>query len=389
MIIPPADRLQHVKEYYFSRKLQEIRQMNASGKPVINLGIGNPDLPPSRATIDALISAAKQPQNHGYQSYRGIPALRNALSNWYATTYDVELNAESEILPLMGSKEGIMHISMAFLNAGDEVLVPNPGYPTYSSVTELVQAKHRYYDLDPTNNWKLDIDSLEQQDLSNVKLMWINYPHMPTGTDGDMELFKRLIALAKAQQFLIVNDNPYSMVLNEKPVSVLNCPSAKDVCLELNSLSKSHNMAGWRIGCLSGKQEYIDTVLKVKSNMDSGMFLPLQEAAAEALSNSESWHEERNAIYRERRGIVYRIFDLLGCTYTQDQCGMFVIAKLPDGAEDEAFVDHMLQGARVFITPGFIFGSNAKGYLRASLCNPSEVLEDALVRLDELTSEKS
>ncbi len=292
MIIKAAQRLQQVKEYYFSRKLQEIREMNQSGSAVINLGIGNPDMPPSSATINALIKSVQKPGNHGYQSYRGTPELRNSIASWYQKSYDVALDPSSEILPLMGSKEGIMHISLAFLNKGDEVLAPNPGYPTYSAVADLVQARTRFYDLLPENNWELDIDALEKQDLSKVKLMWINYPHMPTGTKGNDILFDRLIALAKAQQFLIINDNPYSFVLNENPQSILSRPGAKDVVLELNSLSKSHNMAGWRIGCVAGHQHYIDTVLKVKSNMDSGMLLPLQEAAVCALKNSDEWHDE-------------------------------------------------------------------------------------------------
>lgn len=389
MIIAPAKRLDSVKEYYFSRKLQEIREMNSESPSVINLGIGNPDMPPSPQTIQALVDSAQQPSNHGYQSYRGLPELRGAIANWYSKTYHVNVDAEAAILPLIGSKEGIMHISMAFLNEGDEVLVPNPGYPTYSSVSELVQAKIRTYDLLPENNWEIDIDALEHSDLSNVKIMWINYPHMPTGTAAVEHTFDHLIALAHKYEFLIVNDNPYSLVLNDTPTSILSRPNAEDVCLELNSLSKSHNMAGWRLGWLVGKPTYIDTVLKVKSNMDSGMFLPVQHAAIEALNNSDEWHAQRNKEYEERRALAFAIFDRIGCTYDKSQVGMFVLAKLPADVQDEPFIDRLLHGARVFITPGFIFGSNGAGYLRASLCTPKDKFNEALQRIDNFLNSEA
>ena len=382
MIIQPANRLSEVQEYYFSKKLKEIRELNASGKNIINLGIGSPDLAPSSETIEALIETAEQTNSHGYQSYTGIPELRNAISSWMASTYGVEFKAENEILPLMGSKEGIMHISMAFLNPGDKVLVPNPGYPTYTSVSKLMDADIEFYDLDEQNDWNIDVSRLREKDLSKVKLLWLNYPHMPTGARADVHILQELITLAKEKGFLIVNDNPYSLILNPTPRSIFNLEGAKDVCLELNSLSKSHNMAGWRIGWLSGSKEYISTVLRVKSNMDSGMFLGLQKAAVQALSNPMHWHEDQNNIYAKRRKLIEEIFDYLQVKYNPNSVGMFVWAKVPNSVDSvEKFVDDILYKANVFITPGFIFGSNGERYIRASLCASQETIKEALIRI--------
>jgi aspartate/methionine/tyrosine aminotransferase len=377
-IIAPAKRLQQVEEYYFSKKLAEIEQLRKSGKQIINLGIGSPDLAPSPQTIQALTETAVQSNNHGYQSYRGIAALRNALSSWMKNIYGIELNGEHEILPLMGSKEGIMHISMAFLNPGDEVLIPNPGYPTYSSVSNLVGAKIRTYDLKAENNWEIDLDELAKTDLSKVKIMWLNYPHMPTGKNGSVALFRKLVDFALKHEILLVNDNPYSTILNENPLSIFCIPEAKQVALELNSLSKSHNMAGWRVGWLSGSSSYIDTVLKVKSNMDSGMFLGIQNAAAAALSNPSDWHREQNEVYKTRKQLAEQILDFLGCSYSKEQVGLFVWAKIPDNRKTGEFVDKLLYEAGVFLTPGFIFGTEGEQFIRISLCAAEETFERAL-----------
>ena len=382
MIIQPANRLSDVQEYYFSKKLKEIRELNVSGKNIINLGIGSPDLAPSPEAIEALIETAEKTNTHGYQSYTGIPELRNAISSWMASTYGVDFKAENEILPLMGSKEGIMHISMAFLNPGDKVLVPNPGYPTYTSVSNLLDADIEFYDLDEQNDWNVDVERLKQKDLSKVKLLWLNFPHMPTGARADVHILQELINLAKENKFLIVNDNPYSLILNPTPRSIFNLKGAKDVCLELNSLSKSHNMAGWRIGWLSGSPEYISTVLRVKSNMDSGMFLGLQKAAVKALSNPMHWHEDQNNIYAKRRKLIEEIFDYLQVKYNPNSVGMFVWAKVPNSVDSvEKFVDDILYKANVFITPGFIFGSNGERFIRASLCASQETIKEALSRI--------
>ncbi len=382
MIIQPANRLSDVQEYYFSKKLKEIRELNASGKNIINLGIGSPDLAPSPETIKALIETAEQTSSHGYQSYTGIPELRKAIRSWMASTYGVDFKAENEILPLMGSKEGIMHISMAFLNPGDTVLVPNPGYPTYTSVSNLMDANIDFYDLDENKSWNVDVKRLKEKDLSKVKLLWLNFPHMPTGAQADLDVLQELITLAKEKEFLIINDNPYSLILNPTPRSIFNLEGAKEVCLELNSLSKSHNMAGWRIGWLSGDSEYISTVLRIKSNMDSGMFLGLQKAAAKALSNPMHWHEDQNNIYAERRKLIEEIFDYLKVKYDSNSVGMFVWAKVPDSIKSvESLVDDILYKANVFITPGFIFGSNGDRYIRASLCASQETIKEALTRI--------
>jgi LL-diaminopimelate aminotransferase len=386
MIIEPAHKLQHINEYYFSSKLKQIAQLRASGKDIINLGIGNPDQAPSIETIEALKHSAANPKNHGYQSYTGIPALRKAMSDWYKNTYDVTLNPDTEILPLLGSKEGIAHISNAFLNPGDKVLIPNPGYPTYTSATYLAGAVPVFYDLDEKDNWAPDFTNISEAELREAKIIWINYPNMPTGAKGNDAIFKTLIDVANEFNILIVNDNPYSLVLNEgRPVSVFQTEGAMDVCLELNSLSKSHNLAGARIGMVSGGKDYINTILKVKSNVDSGMYLPLQEAAIAALSNSEEWHEQRNAEYRKRRNLAYQIMDALACTFDKNQTGMFLWAKIPDRyTHVEDLTEKLLLEADVFITPGFIFGSNGERYIRISLCSPENDLHQALDRINKL-----
>jgi len=385
MVIQPANRINDVQEYYFSRKLKEIDTMRKEGKPVLNFGIGSPDQAPSPQTIKALADCAARPNSHGYQSYVGIPALRQGFANWYSKFYQVDLNPQNEILPLMGSKEGIMHISMAFLNAGDEVLVPDPGYPTYSSVSRLVEANIRTYHLREENNWLPDFKEIEQQDLSKVKIMWVNYPNMPTGTNATMELYAQLVAFGRKHNILICNDNPYSFILNENPISILAVEGAKDVALELNSLSKSHNMAGWRIGMVAGAPDYIQNILRVKSNMDSGMFLGLQEAAVEALSYGKDWFDSVNKAYRERRQVVYEIMDLLGCTYDKSQSGLFVWGKIPANIEDsEVFADRFLYEAYVFVTPGTVFGQNGKRFIRISLCQPENILREGLERLKKV-----
>jgi len=380
-IIAPAKRLTSVEEYYFSKKLAEIAELNAQGKQIINLGIGSPDLAPSERTIQRLHEVAANPKSHGYQSYKGTLAFRSAISNWMKDTFDADVYPETEILPLMGSKEGIMHISMAFLNPGDEVLIPNPGYPTYTSVTNLVGGNCRYYPLIEANNFSINFEELEKTDLSKVKIMWVNFPHMPTGTNGSIELFERLIEFARKHEILIVNDNPYSLILNENPLSILSVTGAKEVAIELNSLSKSHNMAGWRIGWIAGNEEIISTILKVKSNMDSGMFLGFQEAAIEALKNDSNWHKKQNEIYAERKIVALQIVKELNCLADTNQVGMFIWAKIQDTANTEELVDSLLYEARVFITPGYIFGSEGQNYIRISLCCDTEILNEALNRI--------
>ncbi|MEL6255956.1 MAG: aminotransferase class I/II-fold pyridoxal phosphate-dependent enzyme [Bacteroidota bacterium] len=386
MIIPEANRLGSVKEYYFSKKLREIRARVAAGEQILNLGIGNPDMSPSNTTLKTLVREAIEPGKHGYQPYKGTAQLRYAFANWYENTYRVQLNAESEILPLMGSKEGIMHISMAFLNTGDQVLVPNPGYPAYSSAARIAGAEIVPYKLSPENDWYPNLEELAKQDLARVKIMWINYPHMPTGTRPSDELFGQLIAFAKEHKILLCHDNPYSLVLNPDPKSILSFPGAKEVAIELNSLSKSHNMAGWRIGLFAGAEAYLQAVLKVKSNMDSGMFLPLQEAAVSALANSFAWHGERNTEYQKRRNVAFKMLDELECTYKKDQAGMFVWARIPDSeSSGEEFSERILNSIHVFLTPGFIFGDQGEKYIRISLCTPMDGLQLALERIREFT----
>ncbi len=380
--IHPARRIQQVSEYYFSTKLREIQAMNQRGEEVINLGIGNPDGIPDPKVIQALNHASQQSHNHGYQPYTGIPELRQAFSNWYRKYYQVDLNSDNQILPLIGSKEGIMHISMAFLNPGDGVLVPNPGYPAYAAVANLVEAKIHSYALEEEKNWQPDLEKLENDGLEGIKLMWVNYPNMPTGQAADPEFFKELIAFGKRNNILIVNDNPYSFILNESPISLLSTPGAFDCALELNSLSKSQNMAGWRMGMLAGKAEFIQYVLRVKSNMDSGQFKPLQLAAVKALELDESWYAQINQNYRSRRELIWKLFDLIGCTYSNKQNGMFVWACIPENINSgREFAEEILQEARVFITPGFIFGSKGERFVRASLCQPEKIIEKAIQRI--------
>lgn len=389
MIISTANRLQSVTEYYFSHKLREIRQLQDKGMDIINIGIGSPDLAPSKATIQALTDTALQGNNHGYQSYTGVPALRQAMANFYADTYQVALDPVTEILPLMGSKEGIMHISMAFLNPGDTVLVPNPGYLTYSSVAKLVQAEAISYPLDEQNNWQPDWNYLENLDLEKVKIMWVNYPNMPTGADACPKIFKKLIAFAKKYKILIVNDNPYSLILNPSPKSIHQTRGASEVALELNSLSKSHNMAGWRVGMVTGRADYIQAILKVKSNMDSGMFLGIQKAAIQALQNPTSWHSTQNNIYRQRKTLAKTILQTLGCTISSNQVGLFVWAKTPDHIQNtKDWVNELLYKAQVFITPGFIFGSAGERYVRLSLCTSEARLQEALQRIQQFVGER-
>ena len=376
-----AERLKTVEEYYFSHKLREVRGLQMQGKPIINLGIGSPDLQPDASVIAAIQLAVTEPNAHQYQSYQGLPELRQGIAGFYKNNYNVELDFNSEILPLMGSKEGIMHISMAFLNEGDAVLIPNPGYPTYSSVTNLVGATPIYYGLIGENNWEPDFDALEKLDLSKVKIMWVSYPHMPTGAAGSLALFEKLVAFARKHSILIVNDNPYSFVLNNNPISILQVENAKDVALELNSLSKTYNMAGWRVGMVSGKKDFIDAVLKVKSNMDSGMFYGIQKGAIEALKLDKSWFDQQNKIYEGRRKLTFALAKKLNCTFDENSVGLFVWAKLPANiASAEDFIDEILYNKDIFITPGTIFGSNGSGYIRFSLCVPEEIVQEAIDR---------
>jgi aspartate/methionine/tyrosine aminotransferase len=385
MKVKPADRINTVEEYYFSRKLRQIDQMRNAGADIISLGIGSPDQPPSENTVRRLADEARKPGVHGYQSYAGNPALRKAFSDWYFKYFKVRLDPENEILPLMGSKEGIMHISMAFVNPGDEVLIPNPGYPTYSSVTNLVGGKIRYYDLNEKSGWYPDLGSLERSDLGKVKLMWTNYPHMPSGTKASEKLFSQLVAFALEHSILLCNDNPYSFILNQEYLSLLAADGAMETAIELNSLSKSHNMAGWRVGMAAGHRDYIKNILKVKSNMDSGMFLPLQLAAVEALNNPPSWYDTVNKTYRERRKTAESIMELLGCVFNKDQTGLFVWGRIPEEIEScEEFVEEILNKAHVFLTPGFIFGSQGDRYIRISLCADNERLEEARQRIKNL-----
>jgi aspartate/methionine/tyrosine aminotransferase len=381
--IQPAERLGSISEYYFSTKLKEVAEMNAKGMNVISLGVGSPDLPPSKETIEALCKSAAEPNAHGYQPYIGIPELRKAFSDWYKKWFSVDLNPANEIQPLIGSKEGILHISLAFLNPGDGVLVPNPGYPTYSSVSNLVQAKVMNYNLDENNHWQPDFDALEQMDLSNVKLMWVNYPNMPTGASATPELFQKLVDFGKKYGIVICNDNPYSFILNENRLSILQIEGAKDICIELNSMSKSHNMPGWRMGMLASNAEFVEWVLKVKSNIDSGQFKPTQIAAIAALNNSDEWHRKMNIeLYKNRRRLAEEILKTLDCTFEKNQVGMFLWGKIPDNYKDSGeLADKVLYQAKVFITPGFIFGDKGNRYIRISLCANEKMLGEALERI--------
>jgi len=371
--IKTSSRLEGIGEYYFSQKLREIDELNKQGKAVINLGIGSPDLPPHPDVIKTLQEESAKSNVHAYQSYKGSPVLRNAMAHWYKEWYGVDLNPDTEILPLIGSKEGIMHICMTYLNEGDEVLVPDPGYPTYRSAVKLAGGRIREYMLLESNNWYPDLTALEDQGLDHVKMMWVNYPHMPTGQQPTRKLFEDLVAFGKRNNILICHDNPYSFILNDHPMSLLSVPGAKDVVLELNSMSKAQNMAGWRVGILSGAAARINEVLTFKSNMDSGMFLPVQLAAAKALALGRDWYEGLNSVYRERREEAFALLDLLKCEYDKSQSGMFVWAHIPSGYKDGfALSDEILQNASVFITPGGIFGTAGKRYIRISLCSPKE-----------------
>ena len=377
-----ADRLSGIEEYYFSTKLRQIDEMNKAGKQVINLGIGSPDLPPHPDVIKTLEEEAEKPNQHGYQNYKGSPVLRNAIAKWYQKWYDVNLNPESEILPLIGSKEGIMHVCMTYINEGDIVLIPNPGYPTYRSAAKIAGANIHAYTLIKEKNWCPDFQELEKLDLQNVKLMFVNYPQMPTGQMPTKEMFEELIAFGKRHQILIVHDNPYSFILNDHPMSLLSFEGAKDVVIELNSFSKSHNMAGWRIGMLCGAKERIGEVLKFKSNMDSGMFLPLQLAAAKALELEQSWYDSVNAVYRKRREKVFDLLNLLNCSFDENQAGLFVWASIPADYKDGfELTDKVLNDSNVFITPGGIFGTAGEKYIRVSLCATEEKLNEAINRI--------
>jgi len=380
-MIDVANRLKNVEEYYFSKKLREVAFLKSQGKPIINLGIGSPDLePPFKATM-LLRDSLDDVGANKYQSYQGLPELREEIANFYKTRYKVSLSGQTEVLPLLGSKEGIMHISMAFLNKGDQVLVPNPGYPSYAAVANLVEAEPILYDLNEDNNWLPDFIALERLDLSKVKIMWINYPHMPTGTNAPNKFYDEVIAFGKRHNILIVNDNPYSFVLNEKPISIMRYRDAKDVCLELNSLSKTFNMAGWRVGMLIGNFDYLNAVLKVKSNMDSGMFYGIQKGAIEALKCSDMWFVSLNSVYEQRRELIWKLADALNCTYETDASGMFVWAKIPPHIKSEEYTDLILKEHSIFIAPGTVFGSNGEGYIRFSLCAPEEVIKEAISRV--------
>ncbi|MDT7832423.1 aminotransferase class I/II-fold pyridoxal phosphate-dependent enzyme [Flavobacteriaceae bacterium S356] len=376
-----AERLRHIKEYYFSKKLREVRGLAAQGKPIVNLGIGSPDLAPPDSVISALKESLQETEAHKYQSYQGIPEFRDAIASFYQSKYQVNLNMESEILPLMGSKEGILHISMAFLNKGDEVLIPNPGYPTYTSVTNLVGATPVFYELSKEGDWQPDLDALAQQDLSKVKLMWVSYPHMPTGARAKKDTFEKLVAFGKQHQILIVNDNPYSFILNDAPKSILEIPEAKEICLELNSLSKSFNMAGWRVGMVLGSEEHINEILKVKTQMDSGMFYGIQKGAVAALQLKDRWFNKQNKEYQQRRALIWELASALNCTFDRETSGLFVWAKLPEGKKSEEMIDELLYRKSIFVAPGTVFGSQGEGYIRFSLCVPEEQIKEAINRI--------
>ena len=385
--IKPASRLDAVQEYYFSRKLKEVARLNAEGQDIISLAIGSPDQPPSPQTIDKLCEVAHDPSAHGYQPTMGTMELRKAMADFYHRWYGVEVDAASEVQPLIGSKEGILHITLAFVNPGDEVLVPNPGYPTYTSLSKILGAKVVNYNLDEDNGWQPDFEELERRDLSRVKLMWTNYPNMPTGGDARMETYRKLVDFARRHDIVVVNDNPYSFILNEHPLSLLQVEGAKDCCIELNSMSKGYNMPGWRVGMCVSNPQFISWILKIKSNIDSGTFRGLQLAAAEALTtNTEEWHREYNInVYRRRREIAERTMQALGCTYDDSQVGMFLWGKIADKyANAEQLTERVLHEARVFITPGFIFGSNGERYVRISLCAQDDKMQEALRRIGGL-----
>lgn len=380
----PAERVLQVQEYYFSRKLKEVAKLNAEGRDIISLAIGSPDMPPSQQSIDTLCRVANDPTAHGYQPYVGIPELRQAMASFYKRHYDVALDPATEIQPLIGSKEGILHVTLAFVNVGETVLVPDPGYPTYTSLSELLGAKVVKYNLRPENHWQPDFAELEALIREhNPRLIWMNYPHMPTGARATHDTYKKYVELAKRYDTVVVNDNPYSFILNREPVSIFQIPGAKDCCIELNSMSKSHNMPGWRVGLMASNQQFVQWVLKVKSNIDSGTFRAIQLAAAEAYANSDEWHQEYSYnVYARRRALSTQILDTLGCTYDTDQMGMFLWARIPEHyATCEELTERVLHEARVFITPGFIFGKNGERYIRLSLCAKEPQIEEALRRI--------
>lgn len=381
--IRPANRLNDVNEYYFSRKLKEVAALNKEGKDIISLAIGSPDMPPSDETIRTLCETAKHPDVHGYQPTRGIPELRKAMADWYKRWFDVDLNPETEIQPLIGSKEGILHVTLAFCNPGDKVLVPNPGYPTYTSLSKILGCNVVNYDLLPENDWQPDFAALEQMDLEKVKILWTNYPNMPTGANAQLSTYEKLVDFASRHHILVVNDNPYSFILNEHPISLLQVPGAKDCCIEFNSMSKSHNMPGWRVGMVATNPTFIQWILKIKSNIDSGTFRPMQLAAAKAYENSAEWHHQANYVtYGRRRHYAEEIMKALDCTYDPGQVGMFLWGRIPDSCRDvEELTEKVLHEARVFITPGFIFGSNGKRYVRISLCAKEDKFAEALKRI--------
>lgn len=383
--VEPSRRVMQIKEYYFSKKLREVAMLNKQGLDIISLGIGGPDLPPHKKVIDTLCAVAKKNDTHGYQPYVGLPELRKAYSDWYYRWYGVQLDSEYEIQPLIGSKEGILHTTLAFVNPGDGVLVPNPGYPTYTSVSKLAEAKIYTYNLTEENGWYPNFDELENLPLDEIKLMWVNYPNMPTGAPASVELFEQLVDFGKKHNIVIVNDNPYSFILNDKPISILSVEGAKNIAIEMNSLSKSHNMAGWRMGMLASNRQFIEWILKVKSNIDSGQFKPSMEAAVEALGCDKEWYEILNKVYAERRKIAERIMEALGCEFDTSQKGLFLWGKIPQTAESsEKFADKILYEARVFLTPGFIFGSNGERYIRISLCAKEDKMEEALSRIKKI-----
>ena len=387
--ITPADRVLEVKEYYFSRRLREIAELNAKGADIISLGIGGPDRPPHHDVISTLAEEASQPGNHSYQPYVGLPALRKAMADWYKKWYDVTLDPDTEIQPLIGSKEGILHVSLTFLNPGDGVLVPNPGYPTYSSVSRLAQAEIFNYDLTEENGWMPDFEAIERLPLDRIKLMWINYPHMPTGTPATMQLFERIIEFGKKHNIVIAHDNPYSFILNDKPLSLLKVDGAKDIAIEMNSMSKSHNMAGWRVGMLASNPTFINWILKVKSNIDSGQFKPLMLAAAKGFALGKEWYDEVNAVYASRRKVAEEIMTALGCRFDPTQSGLFLWGRIPESyGSSEELADKVLYDASVFITPGFIFGSNGDRYIRISLCATEEKMRLALDRINKMNKNK-
>lgn len=380
-MIRVADRLNHIEEYYFSKKLREVKKLELDGRPIINMGIGSPDISPPKKIIKSLEKSLYQKNAHRYQSYKGTDVLRTSIKSFYQKNYNVKLNSEKNILPLLGSKEGIMHISLAFLNPGDEVLIPDPGYPTYTSVTNIVGAKPVYYDLIQENSWLPDINKLNQMDLTKVKLMWINYPNMPTGADLDSNNFNELVLFAKKNKILIINDNPYSFILNDNPKSILSLKNSIDYCLELNSLSKSFNLSGWRVGMLIGSKKNIDSVLKIKSNMDSGMFFGIQMGAADALQLGDKWFKKINNIYYKRKKLVHQICDILNISYNPNSVGMFVWGKINSNKSSKEMTDYLLYKKNIFIAPGFIFGKNGEGYIRFSLCVDDELIIEAKKRL--------